>query len=318
MKKIGTDTFFQHNAQKKVSVPIFFIIGPTAVGKSDVAFHLAQQQQGEIISCDSMQVYKEIHIASNKPSQEMQDQVPHHLIDIISVQEEFDVARYNQLALEAIQDIHNRGKVPIIVGGSGMYVQVLLDGIFEGGGKDEDFRQALVEQARMQGASFLYEELQKKDSISAEKIHPHDVKRIIRALEVYAQESKPISELQKKREGLWGKYDITIIGLNMDRQKLYQKIEARADQMFEEGLVEEIRQLQNVSLTVEGMIGVKEIRGFLNGDYDMDEAKTLLKRNTRRLAKRQLTWFRRDQRIRWLEIFPQGTAKIIAEKIILS
>jgi tRNA dimethylallyltransferase len=196
---------------------IIFIVGPTAVGKSDVAFFLSKKIQGEIISCDSMQIYKEINIASNKPSEDVTNNLPHHLINIISVEEEFDVARYNQLALAAIKEIHDRGHVPVVVGGSGMYMQVLLDGIFEGGVKNEALRKDLKEQARQYGNQFLYDRLKEENLQAAKKIHPNDVRRVIRALEISRQEKMPICELQQKREGLWGKYDIRLIALNRDR-----------------------------------------------------------------------------------------------------
>ncbi|HBR14449.1 MAG TPA: tRNA (adenosine(37)-N6)-dimethylallyltransferase MiaA [Candidatus Omnitrophica bacterium] len=297
---------------------IIFIVGPTAVGKSDVAIVLAQRIQGEIISCDSMQVYREIHIASNKPSGDELKSVPHHLIDIISVRDEFDVARFNQLALTHIKAIHSRQRVPIVVGGSGMYVQILLDGIFEGRGKDPELRQALVRQAHELGPDVLYEKLKRMDPQAAARTHPNDLKRIIRALEIVLTENKSVSELHKERKGLWGQYPIDIFGLNLDRKELYKKIEARVDHMFQVGAVEEVRALQNMSLskTAECIIGVKEIRGYLNGAYAEGEARDLMKLHTRRLAKRQLTWFRKDKRVFWLMLDSPETPRRVAERIL--
>jgi len=166
------------------STSIIFIVGPTAVGKSKTAACLAQSIQGEIISCDSMQIYKEITIASDKPPQDILDKAPHHLVNVLSIEEEFDVARYNQLVLTAIEDIHDRDHVPVVVGGSGMYMQILLDGIFEGGSKNTALRQDLKKQARQYGNQFLYDKLKTEDSQAAEKIHPNDVRRVIRALEI--------------------------------------------------------------------------------------------------------------------------------------
>jgi len=301
------------------SPKIIFIVGPTAVGKSDAAFYFAQKIQGEIISCDSMQVYKEINIASSKPSEEFLSAVPHHLLNIISVEEEFNVSRFNELSLEAIKSIHARNCIPIIVGGSGMYMQILLDGIFEGGEKNEIFRQELRELAEKEGKQVLYDKLKKADSVSARKIHANDVKKIIRALEIL-QMKESILEVKKRRKGIWGKYDIKLFALNRDRKDLYTKINDRADQMFAEGIVEEIKRLQKkrLSLTAQGLIGVKEILAALSGEYDLEQAKYLIKRNTRHFAKRQLTWFRKEDRLEWIMINSGETAKDIAERIFNS
>ncbi len=284
---------------------IIFIVGPTAVGKSEIAFALAQEIKGEIISCDAMQVYKEINIASNKPPRFMLEKIRHHLISLISIEEEFDVAEFNRRAREAIKEIHVRGHIPIIVGGSGMYMQILLDGIFEGKArKNEGLREELKRKAQEKGVLFLYDVLKKKDPQAALKIHPNDLRRIMRALEVLALENKPISELQKKREGLWGKYQIHLFGLNRDREELYRQIDARVEKMFEEGLVEEIKNLSHLkwSPTADRIIGVREVQGYLKGEHDLERAKYLMKLNTRHLAKRQLTWFRKEKRIRWFAL----------------
>ncbi|MBF0522097.1 MAG: tRNA (adenosine(37)-N6)-dimethylallyltransferase MiaA [Candidatus Omnitrophica bacterium] len=286
------------------SPKIIFIVGPTAVGKSAVAVFLAKQIKGEIISCDAMQVYQEVHIASNKPSpQELKD-IPHHLIDIVSVEQKFDVAQFNQLALVRIQEIHRKGHIPIVAGGSGFYAQVLLDGIFEDGERDEELREALKQKALEEGPGVLYEQLKMKDPKAAAKIHPNDVKKLIRAMEVCLSENKPISQLQPNRKGIWGQYDISLFVLNQPREKLYQRIDERVEEMFCQGLVDEIKSLLNkkLSYTAEGIIGVSEIRGYLNGEYPLEEAKNLMKRNTRHYAKRQVTWFKKDQRFEWIEL----------------
>ncbi|MBN1869098.1 MAG: tRNA (adenosine(37)-N6)-dimethylallyltransferase MiaA [Candidatus Omnitrophica bacterium] len=296
---------------------IIFIVGPTAVGKSDVAFSLAQNIQGEIVSCDSMQVYKEIHIASNKPSKSALHKIRHHLIGILSVEEGFDVARYDRLAREAIQEIHGRNRIPIVVGGSGMYMQVLLDGIFEGGMKNEALRKDLRQQAKQYGNQYLYDRLNDEDPQAAKKIHPNDVRRVIRALEICLTEKLPVSEVQKKREGLWGKYDISLFALNRDRRELYSHIDDRVKQMVLEGLPEEIKRLNKASwsLTARKIIGVQEMQGYLGGQYDLEKAVELMKLNTRRLAKRQLTWFRKENRLKWILISETDTSEKIAEAI---
>jgi len=193
---------------------IIFIVGPTAVGKSEVAFALAQSIQGEIISCDSMQVYKEINIASNKPSKAELKEIPHHLMNIVSVEEEFDVAQFNQRTLKAIDQIFENHHVPIVVGGSGLYMSILLDGLFQGAKANPQLRKQLQTQADEHGLESLYQQLQELDPKAAEKIHPHNLKRMIRALEVCLSEGEIFSERQKKRQGLWGQYDITLIALN--------------------------------------------------------------------------------------------------------
>lgn len=286
------------------SNPIIFITGPTAIGKSEVAFLLAKQLGGEIISCDSVQIYNEINIVSNKPSQSVLNQIPHHLINVVSVEDYFDVVKFNQLALESLKQIQSRNKVPIIVGGSGMYMQVLLDGIFDGPPRNEELRKRLQAQADQEGNEALYQQLLTKDPEAARKFHPNDTKRIIRALEVLLQTGEPISQLQKQHQGLWGSYDIHLFGLNRDRQQLYEMINARTEEMFAQGLVEEIRSLQGRSLTatVQRIIGIKEVQGFLNKEYDLERAKYLMKLNTRHFAKRQWTWFRREDRIEWIEL----------------
>ena len=283
---------------------IIFIVGPTAIGKSDVALQLSKKVRGEIVSCDSMQIYKEISIASNKPTEQEMKEVVHHLIDIVSVEDEFDVARFNDLANDAIKDVHSRGLIPIVVGGSGLYMQILLDGIFEGAPENPDLRHELISIADQNGNEHLHDLLKEKDPVAAEKIHTNDLRRIVRALEVCMMENRMHSELKKERKGLWGKYDISIYCLNCDREMLYDRINKRVDNMFRAGLIDEIKNLDGLSLskTARVLIGVKEILGYLSGELKIEVAKDLMKQNTRRFAKRQLTWFRREDRVKWINI----------------
>ena len=297
---------------------IIFIVGPTAVGKTSVSLQLARKISGEIISCDSMQVYKEISIASNKPSSEDLKRVPHHLVNIVSVKKEFDVAHFRKKAVRSIQMIHSKAKIPIVVGGSGMYMSVLLDGIFEGGAKDLNLRKKLETEAQEKGSEYLHRKLLEVDFTAAQRIHPNDQKRIIRALEVFEGRQKTISSLQKKRSGLWGKFNIKIFALNRRREELYELINQRVEDMFTGGIIEEIKKLSkmNLSKTAQGVIGIKEVQGFLNGDYDIERAKYLLKLNTRRYAKRQLTWFRKDKRLKWIMIEPENFISKIVSRIM--
>ena len=297
---------------------IIFIVGPTAVGKSEIAYSLARRINGEIVSCDSMQVYKELRVVTSKPSAWMLKTVAHHLIDCVSVGEEFDVALFNALVLEAIRAIQARDHVPIVVGGSGLYMQVLLDGIFPAAPKNEAVRVELKKQAGRYGSEYLYKELQKVDSQAALKIHPNDARRIIRALEVYKTRWEPISSLHKKHRGLWGKYDIKAVALTMDREGLYRRINRRVDDMFAHGAVKEIEHLRGVALSpmAERLIGLREIRGFLDGSYDETHARELMKLNTRRFAKRQLTWFRKEKRLEWITVQENDTVKDITDKLM--
>jgi len=297
---------------------IFFIVGPTAIGKSDVAISLAQKINGEIVSCDSMQVYKEINIASNKPSDADLKKIPHHLVNILSIEEEFNVARFNRLACEAIDTIHSNGRVPIVVGGSGLYMQILLDGIFEGAPKDDQLRLHLQVLAEEKGAEHLHVLLKEKDAHAAENIHPNNVKRIIRALEVCMTKEAPISSVQKNREGLWGKHDVQIYGLNCERARLYEKINQRVEKMFEQGLVAEIKALESktLSLTAASLIGIKEVQNYLKGESGEALAKEQMKLNTRHFAKRQLSWFRREERIRWINVQSDDAAESLSEGIL--
>ena len=285
-----------------MSNKLIFLVGPTAIGKTGISFELAKLIECEIISCDSMQVYKGMNVGTSKPAKILLDSVPHHLIDIIEPSEEFSVAQFRSIATKAIEEILSRKRTPLLVGGSGLYVKVLIDGIFEAPTTDRELRKRLQQEAEEFGIEILYRRLREADKDSAEKIHANDLRRIIRALEVYEKAKAPISELRKKTAGLSGKYDIRIFGLNMERAALYRKIDGRVDLMFDEGIVNEARGLliRGLSLTASQALGYKEVFGYLRGEYGPEEAKRLIKRNTRRFAKRQLTWFRRDRRIEWI------------------
>jgi tRNA dimethylallyltransferase len=297
---------------------ILFLAGPTAVGKTEVALELSKKIPLEAISCDSMQVYKEINIASSKPTEKILKKVPHHLINTVSVNREYNVADFRRATLKAIKQIHQKNKIPLIVGGSGLYMSVILDGIFNGAQKDSGLRMRLQKEADKFGSRQLYDRLKNVDPQAAAKIHPHDLKRLIRALEVYELTKKPISNLQNKRNGIWGKFDIRIFGLMRNRDKLYERINQRVDQMFKKGVLKEIKSVLDkpVSLTASYCLGVKEIKGFLEGQYDLAEAQCLIKQNSRRYAKKQLTWLRKDKRINWIKVSDEERPRDIAKKIL--
>jgi tRNA dimethylallyltransferase len=296
---------------------IIFIVGPTGVGKSAVAIELASILNTEIISCDAMQVYKEATIANDKPSPEDLKRVVHHCVDCVSVTEEFDVVQYRKKAIAAMEDIWQRSKIPLVVGGSGMYMAILLDGIFESAGQDPLIRKQLEEDAKVQGSLKLHARLKKVDPEAAAKISPNDERRIVRALEIYQTTRKPIAQVQKDRKGLWGKHDIKVFVLNRERAELYERVNARVDEMFRRGLVDEIRALKNLKLsrTAQGLIGLPEVGDHLDGKAGLDETKEAMKMNTRHYVKRQLTWFRKDKRLNWITIKPHETVADIAQKI---
>ena len=299
---------------------LIFIVGPTAVGKSEIGLVLSRffNKGAEIVCCDAMQVYREISIANDKPSPQARALVPHHLADILSVTEDFNVARYFRLAVPAILDVQKRGKTPLVIGGSGMYMSVLLDGIFEGTAAHEDLREELTEEKRAKGLSVLHEHLKALDPMAAAKIHSNDPQRIIRALEVALSTGQPLSRLQEKREGLWGKMPIKIFALNRPRQELYQRAQARVDDMFAKGILEEIKQVSvlPLSITARKIIGIPELMGYFKGEHDLERAKYLMKLHTRHYIKRQLTWFRRDKRLTWIDIGPNQSAAQVADIIL--
>ncbi|MCM8796370.1 MAG: tRNA (adenosine(37)-N6)-dimethylallyltransferase MiaA [Candidatus Omnitrophica bacterium] len=303
------------NPRKK----IIFITGPTAIGKSRLAIVLSRRLNAEIISCDSMQIYKGMAILSAQPSPKALREVPHHLVAFVSPRREYDVFRYSRQANKKVRDIIKRGKTPLFVGGTGLYISIVVDGIFRGAKRNEMLRRRLYRQAEGAGAEFLYEKLKKVDPTAAEKIHPHDTKRIIRALEVFESTGKPISQWQRVRYGgLSNNYDIRIFCLNLKRSLLHKRIEQRVEEMFKDGVLDEVRKLLSMPLsrTASYAIGLRELEGYLAGRYDLETAKQLIKRSTRLYAKRQLTWFRKDKRIEWIEIKDKETAESIAKRIL--
>ncbi|MBI4972924.1 MAG: tRNA (adenosine(37)-N6)-dimethylallyltransferase MiaA [Candidatus Omnitrophica bacterium] len=296
---------------------IFFLVGPTATGKSETAVYLAKKLKAEIVSCDSMQVYKKMDIITSAPSRQIIKKVRHHLLGIIPPEKEYDVSRYRRQAAKKIKEIIHRNKTPLFVGGTGLYMSILIDGIFKAKAQDESLRRRLYQQAQRLGSNYLHKRLNRFDPLAAKKIHPHDTRRIVRALEVFETTGKPISQLQKERKGLGNNYEIKIFCLNMPRDKLYQRIKERIEKMFKQGLLDEVKKLLRLKLsrTAHQAIGIKELKGYFTGQYDLAEAKRLMKHNTCLYAKRQLTWFRKDKRIKWIEAKQQDTPKAIATRI---
>ncbi|RJO63944.1 MAG: tRNA (adenosine(37)-N6)-dimethylallyltransferase MiaA [Candidatus Omnitrophota bacterium] len=306
------------SSRKDVKEKIFFLVGPTATGKSKVAIILAKKLKAEIVSCDSMQVYKGLDIVTSKPALADRRKISHHLIDVISPKEQYDVSRYRRNAMNAIGKILRKHKTPLFVGGTGLYMSVVIDGIFKHKSGNSRIRAKLYREASHKGSTQLFERLVRVDPEASARIHPHDLRRIVRALEVFEATGQPISKLQKQREGLAGKYEVACVCLDMEKPALYRRIEQRVDHMFKAGLVEEVKKLSRgaLSKTASLALGIREVQGYLKGLYGLDEAKQLLKRNTRLYAKRQLTWFRKDKRIKWIKITAGDSAYGIAGKVI--
>ena len=281
------------------------VCGPTAVGKTALALELAEKFNGEIVSADSRQIYRDMDIGTAKPTIAEQERVRHHLIDVVSPAEEFHAARYIELAEAAINDIISRGKKVFLVGGTGLYIKALTEGLLDAPGADSELRKSLHERAEREGSSILHAELEQVDPDSAQRLHPNDLIRIVRALEVYSQCGKPLSVLQEEH-GFREEQFITLkLGLDCERELLYERIEKRSEQMFELGLLEEAQRLLDAGydpdLKILRTIGYRQAFAFLRGVMSREEALEDLKRATRRYAKQQLTWFRKDKSIIWLE-----------------
>jgi tRNA dimethylallyltransferase len=286
---------------------ILIIVGPTAVGKTATALWLAQEFSGEIISCDSMQVYRGFDLGTDKPSPEERKLVPHHLIDFLDPTEQFSAADFAFQALAIAEEIIGRGHLPIVVGGTGLYHRALTAGLFKGPGRDQALRQKLKTEARVFGLEKLYQKLQEVDPEYARKITPKDSIRIIRALEVYYKTGRPISEHFRLTESpLQARGFIPgQIGLKLERKKLYRRIEERVDRMFEKGLVAEVRKLLEMGLPEEATpfkgLGYRQVLRYLKGEISLEEAIRLTKLETRHYAKRQMTWFRKTPGLTWFQ-----------------
>ena len=285
--------------------PLIILTGPTAVGKTKASIGLAKALNGEIISADSMQVYKHMDIGSAKIRPEEMDGVKHYLVDVLEPDEEFHVVRFQQMAKDALNEIYAKGKVPIVVGGTGFYIQALLYDIdFTENNEDTSYRTELENLATEKGVDFVHDMLREVDPASADAIHANNLKRVIRALEFYKQTGEKISEHNEKERAKESPYEFCYFVLNDDRDRLYQRIDLRIDQMVEEGLLEEVSALKDKGYTKDMVsmqgLGYKEILDYLNGECTFEEAIYILKRDTRHFAKRQLTWFRREKDVIWV------------------
>lgn len=285
--------------------PLIILTGPTAVGKSNLSIALAKKINGAIISADSMQVYRYMDIGSAKIKKEEMDGVPHYLIDEFMPKDEFNVTIFQKYAKKYMEEIYALGKIPILVGGTGFYIQsVLYDIDFSQEDKQDDYRKELECIAKESGAHTLHEMLHKVDPQAAAAIHENNIKRVIRALEFYHETGTKISEHNEKEREKESPYNFCYFVLNDDRNVIYQKIDTRIDQMLEDGLLEEVKALQAMGchrgmVSMQGL-GYKEILAYLEGEMTLEEAVYILKRDTRHFAKRQLTWFRREKDVTWM------------------
>lgn len=285
--------------------PLVVLTGPTAVGKTKASIGLAKEIGGEIISADSMQVYKHMDIGSAKIRPEEMEGVPHFLVDELKPWEEFHVVRFQQMAKAAMEKIYARHHIPIVVGGTGFYIQALLyDVDFSENDGDASYRHGLEEIARKEGGQVLHEKLRSVDKMAAEQIHANNVKRVIRALEFYHQTGQRISEHNERERQKESPYRFVYFVLNDDRKRLYERIDRRVEQMLNDGLVKEVAALKSMGCTRDMVsmqgLGYKEILAYLEGELSLEEAVYRLKRDTRHFAKRQITWFKREREVIWI------------------
>lgn len=286
--------------------PLIVLTGPTAVGKTKLSIALAKAVNGEIISADSMQVYRHMDVGSAKITPDEMDGVPHHLVDVLDPTEDFNIVLFQQLAKKSMEEIYSKGRIPILVGGTGFYIQAITRDIdFTQSEQDDSYRKELEALAEEKGNTFLHDMLASVDPKSAEDIHENNVKRVIRALEFYKQNGTRISEHNEEQKEHVSPYDLAYFVLNAPRPLLYERIDARVDEMLKNGLVEEVKTLQLMGchrgmVSMQGL-GYKEILAWLEGEYPYEEAVHILKRDTRHFAKRQLTWFRREGEVTWVD-----------------
>jgi tRNA dimethylallyltransferase len=286
------------------------ILGPTASGKTALSLRLAEQMHGEIVSCDSVAVYREFEIGTAKPSRAERQRVPHHLIDVAGPSEVVTAGDYSRLARQALRDIASRGRLPIVVGGSGLYLRALLEGLFAGPPRSEELRTRLRERATERGAEYLHKLLRRTDPVAAQTIHANDVPKVVRALEVSISARAPMTGLWQQGRDPLSDFNILRIGLNPDRPALYERINHRARAMFSEGLVEETERLaaQYPSAWPLSSLGYKQALQHLRGELSLEQAILAAQQGHRNYAKRQLTWFRREPNVHWIAGFGADAA----------
>lgn len=305
-----------------MAIPLLVVVGPTAVGKTAVSVECCLRLNGEIVSADSMQVYRHMDVGTAKPTADERRGVAHHCIDIVEPDEDYSVARFKDDAERAIADIDARGKLPVLCGGTGLYVKAVLYGLdLPIAAADWELRERLEAEAQRHGAEALHERLRQADPAAAERIHPNNVRRVVRALEVYIMTGKPLSHHHRLDRRSSEKYNVLAFGVNLPRSELYRRIDERVDGMMRRGLLDEVRWLleHNYSENLIAMkgLGYRQLARCLRGEIDFDTAVYLVKRDTRHYARRQLTWFRAEPALRWLDVAaiggPQPAADAICE-----
>ncbi|GAM11592.1 tRNA dimethylallyltransferase 2 [Geobacter sp. OR-1] len=301
------------NSSRKDGIRLVVVQGPTASGKTDLAIRLAEAIGGEIVNADSMQVYRGMDIGTAKPSPDLQQRVPHHLVDIVTPDQNFSAGDFRRAAVKIIEDIHSRGLKPIIVGGTGLYIRALLKGLAEVPPADTEYRDQLQIILEQGGGKGLLAELAQVDPLTAAVLHPNDHVRIVRALEVFRQTGSPISKFRQDHGFKSEEYRYLKIGIRLDREELYDRINHRVEKMICDGLENEVRGLINAGYGRElksmNSIGYREMCAYIAGEASPDEAVDLIKRNTRRYGKRQETWLKGDAEISWVE-YPKSFATI--------
>ena len=300
--------------------PVLVLLGPTAIGKSRVAIDVAKEMNTEILTADSRQVYRGMDIGTDKPTITERQGVPHHLIDLVDPDQPFNVGDFRRYAVKEIDRLHLQGKVPLIAGGTGLYIRALLRGLWSGPAADWTFRDRLTREAKEKGDTFLYQELMKVDPVLAQQLHPRDHVKIQRGLEVFHLLGTPLSQAHQRHGFQEVPYQSLVIGLTTEREHLYKRIEARVELEIAKGLVQETQQLMDrgFSRTLRSMtsLGYRQFSGFLAGEYSYNEAVLLLKRDTRHFAKRQMTWFRKEPCIYWVHVDEADSTDQVADRVL--
>lgn len=300
--------------------PVIFLVGPTSVGKSKIAIHVARLLSADIVGADSRQIYKGMDIGTAKPTIEDIKAVRHHMIDVVSPDDQFSAGTYKKMVSSIISKMHEDGMVPFIVGGTGLYIKAIAYGLWEGPAAVWDLRKRLREEELFNGAGYLYSKLSTLDPDSARCIHPRDIVKVIRALEVFYVSGKPLAYFHKLHAFADNRYEPVMIGLRRNRDDLYRRIEIRVERMMEEGFIDEVKRLLDMGydedLSSMKGLGYKQMICHIRGMYSVDEAIRLIKRDTKRYAKRQITWFNSDRLVQWIEIGEGEDELVTVEKIM--
>ncbi len=300
--------------------PVIVLVGPTAMGKSRVAMDVAKALGTEVLTADSTQVYRGMDIGTDKPTSEERREVPHQLIDLVDPDEPFNAGEYRRHAVAEIGRLHRERRVPLVVGGTGLYVRALLRGLWPGPPVDWDLRHALEQEAQDRGLAALYQELGEVDPERARLVHPNDSVKVLRAVEIFRQTGVPASQAHQQHGFQDRPFTALVLGLTMEREALYRRIDARVHIEIEKGLVEETRRLLSQgyarNLTSMKSLGYRQMAGYLEGEYDFEEAVRLLKRDTRHFAKRQMTWFRKEPEMEWVEVLPDESPDSITTRVL--